>query len=285
MRLAQGRRRRAQRPLRAAAHARAGGARREPAAATRRAVVERALELRADGLTLAATAEQLRAEFDEADHITKDTLASLLRRQTRTAARSTIARRVSIGARSTTSTRSCTAPSRMRSAGAGWPATRPTPPTRPGWPEVRRRPRVGCGDPAAVPRHSPRRRATGSTRCGCCSPRPACAAARRSACGGATSTSTPAGCASSRRSRRSRSKVTVGEPKTARGRRSISLDDGDGRRAPRSPQGDARGAPARRPRLRRRGPRVPPARRRLPPARRRQRAVRPPGRPVRPADG
>ena len=45
------------------------------------AVVERALELRADGLTLEAVAEQLRTEFDEADHITKDTLASLLRRQ------------------------------------------------------------------------------------------------------------------------------------------------------------------------------------------------------------
>ena len=45
------------------------------------AVVERALELRADGLTLVETAEQLRLEFDEASHITKDTLASLLRRQ------------------------------------------------------------------------------------------------------------------------------------------------------------------------------------------------------------
>ena len=49
--------------------------------ATRREVVERALELRADGLSLAATAEQLQTEFDEASHITKDTLASLLRRQ------------------------------------------------------------------------------------------------------------------------------------------------------------------------------------------------------------
>jgi integrase len=44
-------------------------------------VVDRALELRADGLTLAATAERLRAELAEADHITKDTLACLLRRQ------------------------------------------------------------------------------------------------------------------------------------------------------------------------------------------------------------
>jgi integrase len=44
-------------------------------------VVERALELRADGRSLAATAEQLQTEFDEASYITKDTLASLLRRQ------------------------------------------------------------------------------------------------------------------------------------------------------------------------------------------------------------
>ncbi len=44
-------------------------------------VVERARELRSNGLTLEATAEQLRTELDEADHITKDTLASLLRRQ------------------------------------------------------------------------------------------------------------------------------------------------------------------------------------------------------------
>jgi integrase len=44
------------------------------------AVVDRALGLRAEGLTLTATAEQLRAELPEAGHITKDTLACLLRR-------------------------------------------------------------------------------------------------------------------------------------------------------------------------------------------------------------
>lgn len=45
------------------------------------AVVERALELRTSGSTLQATADQLREEFEEGGHITKDTLASLLRRQ------------------------------------------------------------------------------------------------------------------------------------------------------------------------------------------------------------
>ena len=44
-------------------------------------VVARAQELRADGLSLAATAERLRAESEEASEITKNTLASLLRRQ------------------------------------------------------------------------------------------------------------------------------------------------------------------------------------------------------------
>jgi integrase len=44
-------------------------------------VVARAEELRADGLSLAATAEQLRLESEEASEITKNTLATLLRRQ------------------------------------------------------------------------------------------------------------------------------------------------------------------------------------------------------------
>jgi integrase len=44
------------------------------------AVVERALSLRSKGFTLTRTAERLRDEIPEAEHITKDTLASLLRR-------------------------------------------------------------------------------------------------------------------------------------------------------------------------------------------------------------
>jgi integrase len=43
-------------------------------------VIDRARVLRSDGRTLAATAAQLREELPEANHITKDTLASLLRR-------------------------------------------------------------------------------------------------------------------------------------------------------------------------------------------------------------
>jgi len=46
-----------------------------------REVIARAIPLRGEGLSLVATAEQLRAELDEASQITKDTLASLLRRQ------------------------------------------------------------------------------------------------------------------------------------------------------------------------------------------------------------
>ncbi len=44
-------------------------------------VVARAQSLRSEGLSLQATADRLQVEFDEAAHITKDTLASLLRRQ------------------------------------------------------------------------------------------------------------------------------------------------------------------------------------------------------------
>ena len=44
------------------------------------AVVERARELRAEGTSLNETAKRLRVEIPEAAHITKDTLASLLRR-------------------------------------------------------------------------------------------------------------------------------------------------------------------------------------------------------------
>ena len=64
------------------AHLLAAGRRRpsRPGRGYSREVVDRALELRAEGLTLAATAEQLRAELPEAEHITKDTLACLLRR-------------------------------------------------------------------------------------------------------------------------------------------------------------------------------------------------------------
>ncbi len=55
----------------------------EPVVATRRQLwrVRLAEELRAEGLSLAATAEQLRSESEEASEITKNTLATLLRRQ------------------------------------------------------------------------------------------------------------------------------------------------------------------------------------------------------------
>jgi integrase len=46
-----------------------------------RAVLDRALALREEGYSLAQTATRLRRELPEAGHITKDTLASLLRRQ------------------------------------------------------------------------------------------------------------------------------------------------------------------------------------------------------------
>ena len=68
--------------------------------------------------------------------------------------------------------------------------------------EGRRRSGVGRSDAAHVPVSITREPAIACTRCGCCSRRPACDAARRSASDGRTSTSTTAGSASSRRSRR-----------------------------------------------------------------------------------
>jgi hypothetical protein len=169
--------------------------------ATRREVIERALELRADGLSLAATAEQLQTEFDEASHITKDTLASLLRRQEQRRAVDDMPE----GLDRRTVNYVHTILHRAFKDAVRWgrlarnPADAADPP-RAG----QKSDGVQSWDARRCGRSSRRRasRATACTRCGCCSPRPACAAARRSASGGRTSTSTRAGSASSRRSRR-----------------------------------------------------------------------------------
>lgn len=166
-----------------------------------REVVARAIELRSEGLSFVATAEQLRSEFDEASHITKDTLASLLRRQSERRAIDELPEgldRRTVNYIHTISTER----SRTQSAGAGSPATRPTPPTRP---EVARSPtafKPGTLRRCARSSRTRGRRATACTRCGCSSRRPACDAVKRSACDGRTSTSTRAASAWSRRSRK-----------------------------------------------------------------------------------
>lgn len=84
-------------------------------------VVALAVTLRAEGRSLRATAETLRAELPEAANLSKDTLASLLRRN---AVRHADTRRAGLdSAPSPTSTRSCTGPSRTPCAGTAWPAT------------------------------------------------------------------------------------------------------------------------------------------------------------------
>jgi hypothetical protein len=156
-------------------------------------VVTRALALRAKGLTLVATAEQLRTEFTSAEHITKDTLASLLRRQASKATE----RPPGLDPRTVNYIHTTfTAPSRTPSAGADSPATRPTLPTR----------RAADKSQTAYKHGTPRhfdgsstthvREVIGSTARGCYSPRPACAEAKRSASAGAMSISTPADCVS-----------------------------------------------------------------------------------------
>jgi hypothetical protein len=117
-----------------------------------REAIARAIELRSEGPSLVATAEQLRDEFDETSHITKDTLASLLRRQSERRAIDelpdgldrrtvncihTILHRALKGA--IRWGRLACKPGRRR---------RPTP----RWPEVRRRSSVGRRDAAHVPR-------------------------------------------------------------------------------------------------------------------------------------
>ncbi len=90
--------------------------------------------------------------------------------------------------------------------------------------EVRRRARLGRGNSPPVPRRVPQPPRTGTTRSGFCSQPPGCGEAKRSDFGGATSTSTRAGCRIVQTIIQTRNVVSVGEPKTARGRRPISLD-------------------------------------------------------------
>lgn len=97
------------------------------------AVVERALELRLDSLTLSATAERLRADLPEADTSRKTRWrASFGATRQRPSGRGTATAGASTRGPSTTSTRSSTEPSKTPSAGAGSAGTRATPPTHRG---------------------------------------------------------------------------------------------------------------------------------------------------------
>ena len=279
----QGRRRRAQRPLRRAAVVGPAAVRRGRAPATRRRSSSGPARCAPRDCTLAATAEQLRDEMPEAEHITKDTLASLLRRDADEADRRRASPPVSIGGRSTTSTRSCTAPSRTLSAGVGSlrnPADAADPP-RAG----QKSDGVHAWDAPtlrAVPRRVPRRRATGYHALWVLL---ATTGMRRGEALGLRWSDVDLDAGRARIVQtiiQTRSIVSVGEPKTARGRRPISLDPATVAVLRDAPPPDAAGATARRPRLRRSRPRVPPARRQLAPARRRERGLPPPGSPLRP---
>ena len=275
----------AERALRRCCSAPAVVRRRGPARATRRPSLERALELRAEGLTLVETAEQLRLEFAEADahHEGHVGLAAPARAPTAAGEQ-----RSRPGLDRRTVNYIHTILHRAFKDAVRWgrlarnPADAADPP-RAG----QKSDGIHAWDAATLRAFldaSQAVRAIGCTRCGSCSPPPACGAARRSACDGRDVDLDAGRLRIVQTITQVRSKVTVGEPKTARGRRPISLDGGTVAVLREPPHADARGAAARRPRLRRRGPRVPPARRRVPPTRRRQRDVPPPGRPVRPAD-
>lgn len=237
------------------------------------AVVERALELRADGLTLVDTAEQLRIEFDEASHITKDTLASLLRRQSE---RRTIGD-LPEGLDRRTVNYVHTILHRALKDAVRWgrlarnPADAANPPRA-----EQKSDGVHAWDAETLRTFLAKSRESDDRlhALWVCWRPPACAAARRSASAGRTSTSTRVGCEWSRRSRRSAARDRRAEDSARspldRPRRRHR------RRAARSPQDDARRADARRPRLLRRGPRVSRTRRQPLASRRRERPVRPP---------
>jgi Phage integrase, N-terminal SAM-like domain len=149
------------------------------------AVLERAVELRAGGLTLGETAERLRGEFAESDHITKDTLASLLRRNADGGRRAAIPEGLD---RRTVSYIHTILHRAFKDAvrWAGWLATGPTPPTRLGLDGRRRASTRGMRRPCGRSCHSRRPLVIGCTRSGSCWRPRACAAARPSDCAGRT---------------------------------------------------------------------------------------------------
>ena len=173
-------------------------------------VVERATELRSQGVSLAATAEQLRAEFVEAEHITKDTLASLLRRGASTAtparARPGLDRRtvnyvhtiihrafkdaVRWGRLARNPADAANPPhGGQKSDGIhAWDA-----PTLRAFLDASGHARDGHAEDHGEDHQGQHLAVEGADRtdCGCCSPPPACGAAKRSASGGPTSTSMP----------------------------------------------------------------------------------------------
>ena len=248
------------------------------------AVVERALELARRGLSASRqppTGSARRVARGRAHHQGHARLAAPARPRERRPARRPSAQG-STGGRSTTSTRSCTARSRTPSAGAGSPATRPTPPTR----------RAAARSPTASTPGTRRR-------CGSSSTRPAPADDRLHALWVLLATT------GMRRGEalglrwsdvdldagrlrvvqtiiQTRSMVSDRRAEDGARPAADRARPGDRRRAARAPPAHARGAPARRRRLRRPRPRLPPARRHLAPARRGQRRVPPPGSPLRP---
>lgn len=162
-------------------------------------VLARALELRAGGTSLKDTAAALREEFEEASHISKDTVASLLRRHAEAMAGKgkpagldprTVNYVHTILHRAFRDAVRWGRLARNPADAADPPRASPSPtPSRPGTPT-----------PSSRSWRRPRRLTTGSTRCGWCSPPPGCAEARPSDSGGVTSTSMPDAPTSSRRS-------------------------------------------------------------------------------------
>jgi hypothetical protein len=159
-------------------------------------VAELAHRLRARGMTLQETADYLRVEFEEAEHITKDTLASLLRR---TAAAPTPKRGAGLDRRTVNYIH--TILHRALKDAVRWgrlprnPADAADPPKA-----GQKADDMATWDARRCVISSPghARRTIDTTRCGCCLPQLECVEAKRLVFGGARSTSTRASCASCR---------------------------------------------------------------------------------------
>jgi len=245
------------------------------------AVLDRALALRAEGTSLTATAKRLRAEMPEAAHITKDTLASLLRRSS-TAGEPAAA---GPGLDRRTVNYVHTILHRAFKDAVRWgrlarnPADAADPP-RAG----QKSDGIHAWDAATLRRFLAASREA-EDRLHALWVVLATTGMRRGEALGLRWSDLDLDSGRARVLQtiiQIGSVVSVGEPKTGRGRRSIPRL-GDHRRAPRPPAPHAPGAASRWRRLQRSRPRLPPTRRQLAPPRSGQRGLPPPGPPLRPA--
>ncbi len=182
-------------------------------------IVDRAIELRGLEFSLTETAAILQAEFEEAAALNKNTLNSLLRRR---AAAPAVADEEPKGLDRRTVNYIHTILHRALKDAVRWSRLARNPADAD---DPRRGGAKSMASMRGTQRHSAHSstphasRTTGTTHCGCCSPRRACDEARRLEFAGAISTSTPADCEWCRGSR----KYGARSPSASRRRRRVAV--------------------------------------------------------------